>query len=370
MANTDSRSAASPIEPGVAQQFTVVPFAPEHLPLVAAFSERYWQRPRSDGFYRWRYLESLPFARTFIAITDHECLGILSALRKNYLMAGEAGEVLEIFDWHGLPGMKGSGVGIRVMRAMMREGLRLFGVGGTADVLKTLPAMGWHTIAQAQTFELALHGDVLQPGLRARAGFDIPGGSMLMDALTATWFRPRRKPFDGTTMEVANIGDEIRMLYTADAGYDFIQVPDPEFLQWLTAGYGGAGSFRICYFVVGGQLRGWALSRVYETDQGREAAIVEIFTPKPTVAVYAWMISEMSVVLAASDPRIIRGRATCPVLQAAFAANRFRKGPTLPVHTWPKMASPFARPHVTLHHSDAPFRPLATPGTTTGLAVP
>ena len=157
MASTDSPSADSPSElrPDISSlTFRVEPFAEHHLPIVARFSERYWSRPRTESFYRWRYLESLPFSAMFVAKTDSECLGLICALRKHYLVERTQAPCLEIFDWHSLPGLKGSGVGIRVMRAPMRSGTRLLGVGGTNDVLKALPAMGWQTVGQAVTFDI------------------------------------------------------------------------------------------------------------------------------------------------------------------------------------------------------------------------
>lgn len=67
-----------------ALQFRVEPFTETHLPLVAAFSEEYWSRPRTPSYYRWRYLESQPFSRMFLALTDAECLGMVFAFRKPY----------------------------------------------------------------------------------------------------------------------------------------------------------------------------------------------------------------------------------------------------------------------------------------------
>lgn len=345
--------------------FRVESFAEQHLPLVARFSERYWSRPRTESFYRWRYLESLPFSTMFVANTEDECLGLVCALRKRYLVAATTTPCLEIFDWHSLPGLKGSGVGIRVLRAMMRSGTRLMGVGGTDDVLKALPAMGWQTVGQAVTFELPMTGESLETGLRTRVPFRIPGDRLALKALV-TWFRPRLKRFGGRAVQIAQLGDEVHGLYTGDTGYDFLQVPDLELLRWMTAGYPGTGGYRFWYFTVDGRLRGWALTRVYETEEGLEAAIVDAFAPSPDVSLYAWMISEVAVGLAATRPRVIRARATCPILQKAFLANRFREGSAAPVHTFPKARAPIGRLHITLNHSDAPFRPYPTPAAATG----
>jgi hypothetical protein len=108
---------------------------------------------------------------------------------------------------------------------------------------------------------------------------------------------------------------------------------------------------------------------VYETEEGREAAIVEVFAVAPDVPLYAWMVSEAAADLAGSRPRVIRARATCAILQAAYRANRFRPGSQVPVHTFPKMLEKDRRLHLTLNHSDAPFRPYPVPGAATGFLI-
>src|SRR5262249_40297000 len=130
MASTDSRSAALPTDSVAdrsALDFRVERFSDEHLEAVTAFSERYWSRPRTASFYQWRYVDSRPFLRMYIALAGSECLGMISALQKTYLIGGTPVPCLEIFDWHSLPGLKGSGVGLRVIRALIRHGERLFG---------------------------------------------------------------------------------------------------------------------------------------------------------------------------------------------------------------------------------------------------
>lgn len=341
-------------------QFKVEAFSEAHLPLVAAFSERYWTRPRTEAFYAWRYLKSQPFSRLFLAVTDTECLGMVYGLRKSFLVNGVRTPCLEIFDWHSLPGLRGSGVGIRVMRAMMREGQRLIGVGGTADVLTALPAMGWQTLGAAVPFELPMSADFLGDAIRERVGLRVPGQRPLLNAVVGTWFYPRVRGRRGAAVPVGTLGSEVDALYEGLTGYDFLQVPDPAVLEWITASYPGTGSFAFWYFTIENRLRGWVLTRIYETDQGREAAIVEIFAPQPEQQVYTWMISEAAASLAGAAPRVIRARATCPVLQAAFRANRFRSGTPAPVFTWPKMPDPPSRLHITLNHTDAWLRPYPT----------
>ena len=359
MASIASPSVGSPIEPsrhGDVLEFDVEPFAPRHLPLVAGFSERYWRRPRTQDYYEWRYLESLPFSQLCLALTDRECVGMIAAFRKSYRIGGETVRCLETFDWHALPGLKGSGVGLRVMRAMMRAGERIIAIGGTRDVLRTLSAMRWQTVTTAATYELPLTASALVEGLRRRVSRAIPGERVVLDAVTR-WFRPRRRNVLGETIPVAMLGEEALRLYRDERSYDAVQVPDRSYLRWLSAGYAGTGSFAFLYFSVRGRLRGWAATRTYDTVAGREAAILDVFAPSPDEGLYTWMVSEAACWLEAGRPRLIRARASCPALQAALRANRFRPGLAVPVHTWPANLASGLRWHITLNHTDEPLRP-------------
>ena len=332
-------------------QIRVETFEEHHLPLVTAFSERYFSRPRTSSFYRWLYLESQAFSRLFLALAGEECVGLVHALRKRYLVAGQPVECLEGFDWHSLPSVRGSGLGVWVMRAMMRQKERLITIGGSPDVLSVLPALGWQHIGTTRRFELPISGVSLQGGLRRRIPFTLPGERLVLGAV-ASWYRPRRRRVLGEVVPVAIPSSEIHSLYTSETGYDFLQVPVPSVLRWMTAGYSGNGSFAFLYFTVGRRLRAWVLTRVYETAEGREAAILDIFGPAPDVHLYTWMVSEAATWLAGLRPRVIRARASCPILQDALIANRFRRGEDVPVHTWPGGLPDNLRLHITLNHRD------------------
>jgi hypothetical protein len=235
--------------------------------------------------------------------------------------------------------------------------VRLLGIGGTPEATKALPVMGWQTLTNAIAFELPLRGEFLIDGLRRRVPFRVPGERLALNMLVSTWFDPRQRTPHGRVVPVATLGSDVEALYEGESGYDLIQVPHHEWLRWLTSGYPGTGSYRYCYFMAGDRLRGWALTRVYDTARGREAAIVDLYAPRPDVDTYTWMVSELALSLSGERPLVIRARATCPVLQAALRNNRFRAGGAVPVFTWPKMADPVERLHITLNHTDACLRP-------------
>jgi hypothetical protein len=365
MASTAFPSVASPPEArggSAPLEFHVEPFAPARLPMVAAFCERYFRRPRTRAYYEWRYLESQPFSRLCLALTADDCLGMVAAFRKTYSIAGQTVPCLETFDWHSLPGLKGSGVGLRVMRAMTRGGERVIAIGGTADVLKTLPAMGWQRIAAVRSYELPLSGAALVDGFRRRVAAHLPGDRRMLDAV-ARWFRPRRRSVRGEMIPVASLGAEVMALYRdRPAAYDGVQVPDANYLRWLAAGYPSTGSFAFLYFVDGSTLLGWAATRTYDGPAGREAAILDLYASPAGAETYTWMVSEAACWLEAGQPRVIRARASCRLLQAALAANRFRPAAEVPVHTWPANLPADLRWHFTLNHTDEPLRPYPESG--------
>jgi hypothetical protein len=348
----------SPLDPN--KKTVIVPFTPDRLPSVRGFCERYWDRPRTDAFYAWRYLQPQPRVRMLLALQDDECLGMLTALQKTYRINGQPATCLEIFDWHTLPGLRGTGVGIRLMRPTMRMPERVFAVGGTADVQATLPKMGWEAIGSTRVYDLPVTGEALASRVEQRLGMRGPLVRLAMDAVSAGYCRPRprRVPRGGSITRASVSTQDLLPLYEGMTGYGLVQQPDPDVLRWMTGG-SWSGTFERLTFQVQGRLRGWVLTRAYAGDVGPDADIVEIFAPNPTVDLYTWMISEAAISLMASHPRRVRARASCPILRAALLANRFRRlGQDRPIYSWPSGANPSGGAiHFTLNHADAPLLP-------------
>jgi hypothetical protein len=358
---------AKPQDPTMAatepeRRTTVVPFTAELLPRVRAFSEHYWSRPRSDDYYEWRYLRPLPFSRMFVAMREDECVGTLFALRKTWRVRAELQDCLEVFDWHSLPELRGAGVGIRLMRAMMRQPERIFSVGGTADVHSTLPLMGWLQLGTANAFELTLSAGVLADRLSRSRGIPRPLAHATLLPLSP-FFGPRRRtaPAQGTVTVSDSLAEEVRALYDEPTSYGLVQQPDFEVIRWLTASR-WSGSWRFLHFHVGGRIRGWAMTRTYLGKTGVQGSLVEVFTPRPDPEFYAWMVAEASLSLMRDRPTRILARAICPTLREALTLNKYRhSGVDSPLHTWPKFREDApSNPHFTMLHSDAPFLPYLT----------
>jgi hypothetical protein len=246
------------------------------------------------------------------------------------------------------------------MRGMMRQPEPVISVGGTADVLGTLPLMGWEAFGVARRYELPVSPDVLAERLRRRMGLGATVTRDVLGVVLAGYYLPRRRrvPGTGRVSEAGMLGEEIRQLYREETGYGFVQEPDPDVLRWVTDS-AWSGRYRFLTFMVEGRLRGWAMTRSYPTKQGLEASIVEVFAPRPDVALYTWMVSEAATSLMAERPRRFQARASCPILQAALLANRFRRmAPDNPIYLWPKgVGDPTRSLHITLNQSDGPLLP-------------
>jgi hypothetical protein len=268
---------------------------------------------------------------------------------------------LETFDWYSSPRSRGGVAGLQVMRAAMRAPEPLVNVGGSEDTLAILPRLGWRTVDRAAAFVLPLRAGAVTTEVAERhpraAG---PAGRAALAVAGPAWFgRGRaRGPAGGEVVPVSCPGPEVLNLYRGATGYALVPLPDLDHLRWLTTGFAGAGQFATLYFTVGGRLRGWGMTRTYPGDNGREAALVEAFAPRPEPGLYAWMIRALLEGVAGHRPVRVRAQATCPALVAALRRLRFIGSVTHPVQVWAGDRELAGRPtHFTMSTQDFPMLP-------------
>jgi hypothetical protein len=338
---------------------TIAEFGPEHLPAVRRLWERMYERPRGDAFYRWALLEP-PLHEALLAVDGDECAAILRCFVREYLVGGRRERWSETFDWLAAPEHRRSAVGLRVMRAAMERWSPLVNVGGSSDTLGLLPALRWRRVVAASAWVLPLSSAALSappgpatPGRRAKGA--------ALGVASATWFRPRRPrpPRGGEALAVAAVGEEVLDLYEGPTGYGMLPIPDLGHLRWLSA-YPGNGHLVPLYFTLGGRLRGWALGRVHLAGRNWEASLLDVYAPRPDIALYRWMCAELVARLAAHRPVAVRAQATCPILAAALGRLRFVRDGFPPVFVWPAGAAPPPVPlHLTLSAQDGPMLPYS-----------
>jgi hypothetical protein len=338
----------------------IVAFAPELLPAVRRFAEKTWERPRTEVFYRWRYLDP-PFLRGFLAMRDGECLAMEFAICRPWRVGDEEVDLLEVFDWYCLPELRNSGLGVRVMQRLMREKEPLMLLGGSEDTRALLPRLGWRDVALGRRFVLALGGDRVLAALESRFRLPRPAGRLAL-GMARPWLRPRRRraPPDGRVVAVAGAGDEIADLYRGRAGYGTFPLWSDAQLRWLVAGFAGAGHFVPLYFARGETLVGFALLRVYPTGGGADGELVELFAPAPDASLYTWMISEVSLRAAGFGVGVLGANTTCPTIATALRHNRFLELGSYPMWLWSEGRRDLPGPIlVGSNTGDTPFAPYA-----------
>lgn len=340
----------------------IVRFAPEHLEAVRAFGERAWERPSDERFARWRWLECHAHV-AWLALRGPQCIAVLSAMRRRYRLGERRLEVLETFDWHTLPELVNSGLGIRVLRAAMQENTALLAIGGTATTLALLPRLGWRDQGEAERFVLPLDPRALADELGARTRLPRPLAAPLAALARRLWFRPRAlsAPAGGQALLLDGAAADVAELYEGPLAQGTVQLYDAAHLAWLATGGDAVGTFVPLAYRRGGRLAGHALARIYETPDGREAAIVDAFAPSEDPVLLGWMVATMVARLAAFRPRYVRAIATWRPFAAALRRNRFvRIGTTRILFREPDGGDLVAPLHLTATVGDGPFLPYST----------
>jgi hypothetical protein len=313
----------------------IVALTPERLPALLRFAERVWTRPRSRAFEHWRY-EEPPFHGAFLALRDGECLAAESAFRHPYRVGDEVVDFLEVFDWFSLPELRNAGLGVRIMQRYMREPEPLLLVGGTADTRALLPRLGWKVVAQASRWSRSIGAEVAAAALARRLRVPATLARRLAPLALALGGRvgSPRPPAGGRAIAVTKLGDEALRLERGPIAYGTRPLWTPALLRWLVLGFPGAGHFVPLYFAVDGAIAGFAVLRLYPSEGGCDAEIVDAFAPAPTAELYAWFVAELLVRAAGFGAGRIAASTTCPILAEALRRLRFAESEPSPVQVW------------------------------------
>lgn len=339
----------------------ILPFSHELMPPLRRFVERVFARPRTDAFYHWRY-ETLPLHRAWLAMRDGEVLAMECAIDRPYRVGSDVVRILEVFDWYCLPELRNSGLGVRVMQSLMKEGPCLL-VGGTEDTQGLLPRLKWQVAAQATRVILPLGIERLAAAIQKR--MRVPAGLARLTARGTLFWpplrpHPRARPRHGRAIAVASIGEEIQALYEGSLPYSALPLWPTELLLWLLAGHPSVGHFVPLYFAVGDELVGWSLLRVYSAPDGCDAELVECFAPRPDVDLYTWFVSETAARAVSFGPGMLGACTTCPLLGEALRRNGFLPTGRNPVQLWWPGGGRFGAPVLIGSNSgDSPLVPFA-----------
>lgn len=328
---------------------------PTHIEALRRFAEKVWDRPRTDAYYRWRYLDC-PGLRGVLALRGGECVAAVFALTRRYRMATQLVDCLESFDWYCIPELRSLAVGVRVMRRLMSLGPPVVALGGSDQTLSLLPRLGFTTVVVGRQYVLPLAGSLF----RARRGAI---AAAMFDALGRRWYAPRRRigPDGLACVPTSALDDAMLDIYREPTGLALVALPEPHTLRWLVGGFAGVGAYLSFTFVAGGQRHGWAFCRIFHSRGRRAAEILDLYLTGGSEPHYTWAIAELSATLAGYGVHMIRASATAPPVLAALARNRFRVENELPVMvSWRNGEVPSLPMHIMGGHGDGAFFPIVT----------
>jgi len=329
--------------------------SPANVEALRRFAEQVWDRPRTDAYYRWRYLDC-PGLRGVLALRGGDCVAAIFALTRRYRMAARHVDCLESFDWYCLPELRGLAVGVRVMRHLMSLGPPIVAMGGSQHTLALLPRLGFTTVVVGRQYVLPLAGALFR---ERRGAF----AAAMFDVLGRRWYAPRRHagPDGLTCIPTSGLDDSLLDVYREPNGLNLIALPEPSTLRWLVGGFAGVGSYPSFTFVADGQRRGWAFCRIFQSGGRRVGEILDLYLADGTEAHYTWAIAELSVTLAGYGVDLIRASAKAPQVISALARNRFRVENDLPVMVWWRNGEiPSLPMHIMGGHADGAFFPIVT----------
>jgi hypothetical protein len=110
-------------------------------------------------------------------------------------------------------------------------------------------------------------------------------------------------------------------------------------------------------------LVGWALLHIYEGQNGRDAALLDVRASQPSDALYTWMVSEIAVRTAGLGCGLLTAGTSCPHVEAALRANRFQAIAPAPIHLWSRDGAALEAPIVFgAHWGDETLLPYPTSG--------
>ncbi len=339
----------------------VVAFAAEHLPAVARFSEQVWRRPRSEAYLRWRYLGH-PHHHAYLALRDGVCVAMLSAFRRPYRVGERWIPVSDSFDWFCLPELRRAGFGVRVMQRMMQDPQPVIVTGGSPDTRDLLPRMGFRVPAQVSRWALLLDGGRAADAIARRTGLPRSVGRIAF-GLARPWFaaRPRAVPRGGRAEATATLGEEALVIDPRPGGKGTAPHWSAEYVRWLAAGFAGMGHYLPLYFAIDDELAGWALLRVYSSENGRQAALLDVRAREPDPELHTWMVSEAAARAAGLGAGLLSAGTSCPHVEAALHRNRFRRLGSDPIHVWSKDGASLDEPIVFgAHWGDETLVPYPT----------
>ena len=334
---------------------------PETIASMCRFSEKAWDRPRTEAYYQWRYQDA-PNLVTVVAQKDGECLATVSAFSRKYRLGDEVLECFEAFDWFCQPEFRAYGLGLQVMKHLMDLKRPIIVLGGSEDTRRILPGLGWQKVAEGRRYVLPLAGEFVRERLSTRSAFIRFAAGMAFRLLTPLRNYRRSLSRDSRRYPIPGRGMSPRLeSLSVDSVHSIAALPNADQMRWLIQGFPGLGMYLPFGFIVNGHLAAWALGRIFLEGDRSFGSIVDIQPAQLSSKDLAWVVRTVVAALAGFGLDAVRTTATSPVVQKALVRNGFFTREPVRAMIWPGGRTLPAGPvHLMCNVCDDAFDPLPT----------
>jgi len=340
-------------------------FGPDAPETVFAFLDAAVSR-RGREHWVWKYRTTVAGASPsafYWEEPDGSVLGFIGLMYTQLQTRGGEHPAAWFVDWHVLPGSKGVGVGIGLLRKAEAAAGMLLTLQGSADTQKILPKLGWKQSFSPVTYLRPLSGRFLSSWLVQRGSLGKVAGRAVrsLPRLVLPFVRsvPPVALGDVTLTEV----DRFERSYDLVAGTRILELGaamrrDSDYLNYLCADYPGRG-YRLQLLRVAGEVAGHLITRIDEDKNGlRRGRIVDLLWPKASAELADYLVATASADLQQDGADYVECVASTPALRAALAGSRFRARRPVPIW-YHRIAADVPDPdtwHVTLLDCDRAYR--------------
>jgi len=265
--------------------------------------------------------------------SDGRVLGFIGLMHTDLHAAGKRHPAAWFVDWHVVPGERGIGVGLGLLRKAEAATGALLTLQGSADTQSILPRLGWKRSFSPETWTLPVTARFLSAGIAERMPTWLRPFAPAA-GVAARYFRgaqpsPRA---DFALVDIQRFPLSYDAVWEARAAeFASIMRRDPTYLNYLCADYPDGG-YHLQLLQRRGQTLGHLISRVDGDRRGfRRGRIVDLLWPPADRALGAWALRSACWQLQLAGADYIDLVASTPLSGELARDARFRRRTPVPI---------------------------------------
>jgi hypothetical protein len=317
--------------------------------------------PRGREHWEWKYRAPTGEPAAFYWVEpDGRVLGFIGLMRTTLTASAQQHAAAWFVDWHVIPGDRGVGVGLGLLRKAEAAAGTLLTLQGSADTQRILPRLGWKQSLSAMTWTLPLSARFIA----ALAARRVPGWLRAVAHVAGTasaYFHCTQPatPADVALVDTQRLPPEYDRVWEARAlEFGPAMRRDSTYINALCADYPDGG-FRLQMLTCGPTTVGHLVSRLDSDRRGfRRGRIVDLMWPRADAALAAWLVRAASWQLQEAGADYVECVLSVPELRASLRQRRFRPRGSVPLwyHRLPPAVSEPERWFISFLDCDRAYR--------------